>query len=95
MFDPNKDIPDLSDRIFFVTGGSDGLSYQTVLQLANHNPRQVYLACRSAEKTTHAIARIVERVKTKTGNDVPSKLTHISLDLSPFASIQNAAQTFL
>ena len=95
MFDPNKDIPDLSDRIFFVTGGSDGLGYETVLQLANHSPRKIYLACRSAEKTTHAIARIVERVKTETGNDVSSKLTHIPLDLSSFASIQNAAKTFL
>ncbi|KAF2271255.1 NAD(P)-binding protein [Westerdykella ornata] len=94
-FDPSQDIPDLSGRIIFITGASDGLGYETVLQLASHRPGHIYLASRNAEKTAAAISRIVEHVRAATGDDVSSKLTHIALDLTSFASIKGAAQTFL
>jgi NAD(P)-dependent dehydrogenase (short-subunit alcohol dehydrogenase family) len=93
--DPTKSIPDLSDRVFLITGGSDGLGYETALQLAHHSPKHIYLACRGTEKTAITIARIVESVKSSTGTDVSAKLTHLLLDLSSFRSVRQAVQAFL
>ena len=42
-FDPNKDIPDLSGKIYIVTGGSAGIGYGICAHLLQHNPAKLYL----------------------------------------------------
>ncbi|EOA83159.1 hypothetical protein ACJQWK_00134 [Exserohilum turcicum] len=50
-FDPNTDIPDLSGRVYVVTGGSAGIGYGIVAHLLQHNPAKIYLL---SNKEDHA-----------------------------------------
>ncbi|KAM0228210.1 hypothetical protein ACHAP5_012005 [Fusarium lateritium] len=42
-FDPNTDIPDLSGKVFVVTGGSAGIGYGISAHILQHNPEKLYL----------------------------------------------------
>ncbi|KAI9692986.1 MAG: hypothetical protein M1822_004981 [Bathelium mastoideum] len=42
-FDPNKDIPNLSDKTYIVTGGSAGIGFGIVAHLLQHKPSKIYL----------------------------------------------------
>ncbi|KAK8053976.1 hypothetical protein PG996_013277 [Apiospora saccharicola] len=87
-FDFDKDIPDLSGKVIFVTGGNVGLGKETICQLAKHKPAHIYLAARSAARANEAIKEIQERVP----NAAP--ITFIECDLTSFASIKAATATF-
>eukprot|EP00927_Polykrikos_kofoidii_P019043 TRINITY_DN18877_c0_g1_i3.p1 TRINITY_DN18877_c0_g1~~TRINITY_DN18877_c0_g1_i3.p1 ORF type:complete len:396 (+),score=40.15 TRINITY_DN18877_c0_g1_i3:73-1188(+) len=80
-----EQMPDLSGETFLVTGGNVGLGYWTAYHLASRNGR-VVIACRSQVKCDQAAARI----QAETGKTVETLL----MDLSSFASIRGAAQTF-
>jgi len=67
--------------------GNTGLGKETVLQLAKHHPTRIYLAARTASKAESAIADIRAAVPE-------APITFLSLDLTSFASIQSAAETF-
>ncbi|KAK1215775.1 short-chain alcohol dehydrogenase [Marasmius sp. AFHP31] len=81
-----EQIPDLSGRVVLITGGNTGIGYETAKAILPKNAK-VYIACRSSEKGKSAIARLRE----ETGKDVH----FLKLDLSSFASIEQAAQEFL
>ncbi|KAF2202133.1 oxidoreductase [Delitschia confertaspora ATCC 74209] len=87
-FNPQTDIPELEGKVIFVTGGNTGLGKQTILYLAQHNPRKIYLAARTASKATSAIKDIKAAVPSV-------HITHIPLDLTSFSSIKQAASLFL
>ncbi|KAI9809298.1 MAG: hypothetical protein M1825_002589 [Sarcosagium campestre] len=87
-FDPSRDIPDLSGKVILVTGGNTGLGYETILELAAHNPSKIYLAARTLEKAKSAIAAL-SSVHPST------PITHLPLDLTDPASIKSAATTVL
>lgn len=42
-FDPNTDIPDLSGKVFVVTGGSAGIGYGISAHILQHNCQKLYL----------------------------------------------------
>ncbi|KAF2821452.1 NAD(P)-binding protein [Ophiobolus disseminans] len=50
-FDPNNDIPDLSGKVYIVTGGSTGIGYGIVAHILQHNPEKLYLL---SNKEQHA-----------------------------------------
>ena len=52
-----SDIPDLSGRVFVVTGANSGIGYEAARALAAKGG-QVVLACRSREKGDAAAGRI-------------------------------------
>ncbi|KAL4955743.1 hypothetical protein BDW69DRAFT_193009 [Aspergillus filifer] len=87
-FVPERDIPDQSGKVIFVTGGNTGLGKETILQLARHRPERIYLAARTASKAQDAIASIRDSLPD------PVDIRHISLDLASFASIRAAAKQF-
>ncbi|KAL4787695.1 hypothetical protein BJX76DRAFT_345381 [Aspergillus varians] len=87
-FDPERDIPDLSGKVIFVTGGNTGLGKETILQLARHRPARIYLAARTATKAQDAIVSIQKALP------YPADIRHIPLDLASFASIRAAAKQF-
>ncbi|PKS05178.1 hypothetical protein jhhlp_008546 [Lomentospora prolificans] len=87
-FDAAKDIPPLDGKIIIVTGANNGLGKQSVLELAKHNPSQIWLAARSLAKGQAAL----EDIK-KQAPDANIKL--LELDLASFDSVRKAAQTFL
>ncbi|KAH7148230.1 retinol dehydrogenase [Dactylonectria macrodidyma] len=88
-FNPRTDIPDLSGKVIFVTGGNVGLGRESILEFCKHNPAQIFLAARSKEKAQAAIDEIVKAVP----NAAP--IIFIELDLGSFDSVKRAANEFL
>ena len=86
-FNPEKDIPDLSGKVILVTGGNTGLGKETVLQLAKHNPSQIFLAARNPSKAEAAIADVKKVVPT-------ANITFLPLDLTSLKSVDSAAKSF-
>ena len=86
-FNPDRDIPVLSNKTILVTGGSDGLGKESLYQLSKHSPSRIYLAARNKVKAENAIAEI----KSKVPN---ANVEFLQLDLASFDSIKSAAKTF-
>jgi retinol dehydrogenase-12 len=76
-----------SGRTFLITGGNTGIGLATATELASRGGR-VYVACRSEEKGSHAVASIV----AATGN---AKVSFLPLDLADLASVRACADAFL
>ncbi|KAE8381493.1 short chain dehydrogenase [Aspergillus bertholletiae] len=87
-FRPDHDIPDLSGQVIIVTGGNSGLGFETIKQLAKHNPAHIYLAARSSEKAERAIHDLRKL------DGVTAPISHLPLDLSSFESIKDAVAKF-
>ncbi|KAI4852830.1 NAD(P)-binding protein [Aureobasidium sp. EXF-8845] len=86
-FDPVQRIPDLSGKVIFVTGGNVGIGKESIIQLAKHNPKAIYMTSRSAEKAEKAVQDVLAVVPK-------ANVKIISLDLTDFASIKQAAEHF-
>ena len=84
-FVPAKDIPSLAGKVILVTGGNTGIGKETILQVAQHKPRKIFLASRTESKGRDAIASI----KSQTSQDVD--IEHLPLDLASLPSIKQAA----
>ncbi|KAI3397517.1 hypothetical protein diail_10609 [Diaporthe ilicicola] len=82
-----KDIPDLSGKVIVVTGANSGLGLQSVLDLARHGPKEIWLTSRTTEKAEQAIQEVKKEVPG-------ANLKPLSMDLSSFDSIKSAARTF-
>jgi retinol dehydrogenase-12 len=87
-FDPAKDIPSLAGKVILITGGNLGLGKQTALDLAKHNPSELWIAARGAETGSAAVAEI-----KKASPGISIHFLH--LDLASFNSVKEAARTFL
>lgn len=59
-FDPNTDVPDLSHKIYVVTGGSSGIGYGIVAHLLQHNAAKIYLLSMKEEHAVEAIEDLKE-----------------------------------
>ncbi|KAI9781708.1 MAG: hypothetical protein M1816_002205 [Peltula sp. TS41687] len=57
-YDPAKDIPDLADKVIFITGGTTGLGKETVLALARHRPKQIWFSGRKSERAAEVISAV-------------------------------------
>ncbi|KAI4520680.1 NAD(P)-binding protein [Schizophyllum commune Tattone D] len=84
-FTPNE-IPDLTGKVFFVTGGNEGIGKETIQALLQHNAT-VYMATRTAERAQQAI----EELQRATGR-AP---IYIHLNLGDLKTIQPAVEEFL
>lgn len=67
--------------------GNAGLGKETVLQLAKHDPKEIFLAARTPSKAESAISEIKKAVPN--GN-----VSFLQLDLSSFESVKKAAEEF-
>ncbi|CAG8400802.1 unnamed protein product [Penicillium salamii] len=85
-FVPETDIPDLADKVILVTGGNAGLGKESILQLAKHNPKKIFLGARSESKAQEAI----KSLKSSVPNEI--EITWIPLDLMSGESVRNAAE---
>jgi NAD(P)-dependent dehydrogenase (short-subunit alcohol dehydrogenase family) len=74
------DIPDLTGKVFVITGGNSGLGYETALEVAGHGA-QTLIASRNPAKTAEAVEKIRA---AKPG----ARVEAMELDLSSLASIR-------
>lgn len=87
-FNPKTDIPNLSGKVIFVTGGTAGLGRETILSLASHAPSHIYFSGRSQPSAD----KLIQELKAKHPT-VP--LTFIQADLTSLSSLKTAAANFL
>ncbi|KXG54054.1 Short-chain dehydrogenase/reductase SDR [Penicillium griseofulvum] len=86
-YNPEKDIPNLSGKTIFITGGTAGLGAESAIQIAKHNPSHIYLSGRnvtSAEK-------VIKQIHQTTPN---LAVTFIKCDLASLTSVKEAAEHF-
>ncbi|EME84493.1 uncharacterized protein MYCFIDRAFT_134134 [Pseudocercospora fijiensis CIRAD86] len=88
VFNPEKEIPDLSGRVILVTGGTGGLGRETVLSFAQHNPAHIFFTGRSQPSAEQTM-----QLATQKAPQTP--VTFIKCDLASFSSVKQAAQDIL
>ncbi|KAK4131655.1 NAD(P)-binding protein [Trichocladium antarcticum] len=88
QFVPDRDIPSLEGKVILVTGGNSGLGKQSILELAKHGPKEIWLGARSEAKAQDAIREITAQVP----NAPPIRF--LAMDLASLASVRDAATTF-
>ncbi|KAI1376884.1 short-chain dehydrogenase [Hypoxylon crocopeplum] len=84
-----KDIPDLSGKVYLVTGANTGVGKEVARILFSKNA-SVWVAARNDEKANNAIQSIREAFPSSTG-----KLEFLHLDLSDLTTIKKSVETFL
>ncbi|KAI1453993.1 hypothetical protein F4805DRAFT_441198, partial [Annulohypoxylon moriforme] len=84
-----KDIPDLSGKVYIVTGANTGIGKEVARILFSKNAA-VWVAARNEEKGRNAIQSIQEAHPSSTG-----RLEFLYLDLSDLSTIKKSAESFL
>lgn len=84
-----KDLPNLKDKVYIVTGANTGIGKELARMLYAKNA-SVYVAARSREKAERAIEDIKRAAPASTG-----KLIFLHLDLSDLNQVKTAAQNFI
>ncbi|OAG04497.1 NAD(P)-binding protein [Paraphaeosphaeria sporulosa] len=60
-FDPNTEIPDLSGKVYIVTGRSAGIGFGIVAHLLQHNPEKIYLLSNKEEHAEEAQQELAKK----------------------------------
>ncbi|KAF2753072.1 dehydrogenase with different specificitie [Pseudovirgaria hyperparasitica] len=87
-FNPKTDIPDLTGKVIFITGGTAGLGAEATYQLAVHNPARIYISGRNAKRAAVVIKK-VEELGSK------STVHFIELDQGKVSSVKAATERFV
>ncbi|RDW87377.1 hypothetical protein BP5796_03071 [Coleophoma crateriformis] len=85
-FHPDS-LPDLTGKVFIVTGGNSGIGYYTVARLAQHGAH-VYLCARSTTRGTAAITSIKALYPS-------ANITLLEVDHMSLSSVVSAANLIL
>ncbi|KAF4950306.1 hypothetical protein FGADI_8289 [Fusarium gaditjirri] len=82
-FNPEADIPSLTEKVILITGGTSGLGRSAIFTLASHNPSHIYFTGRSSTSASSLLSTI---------SPVPA--TFLECDLTSIASMRSAAKKF-
>ncbi|KAF3079012.1 hypothetical protein TWF569_004318 [Orbilia oligospora] len=84
-----KDVPDLSGKVYLITGATGGIGFELAKILYSKNAK-VYIAGRSEENGTAAVNKIKEEYPKSDGG-----IEFLQLDLSDLTTIKPAADKLL
>ncbi|PQE05488.1 hypothetical protein CJF30_00007644 [Rutstroemia sp. NJR-2017a BBW] len=84
-----KDLPDLSGKVYIITGATSGVGEQLTSILYSQHAT-IYLGARSSTKAQTAIQKIQVAHPSSTGT-----LHHLPLDLSDLSTISSSVHSFL
>ncbi|KAI1320751.1 hypothetical protein F5Y16DRAFT_389574 [Xylariaceae sp. FL0255] len=84
-----ESLPDLSDKVYIVTGANTGVGKELSSMLYSKNAK-IYVAARSKPKAEAAIADIQSQHPSSKG-----QLSFLSLDLADLTTIKSSAEQFL
>ncbi|KAJ5387871.1 oxidoreductase short-chain dehydrogenase/reductase family [Penicillium cosmopolitanum] len=87
-YNPETEIPDLSGKTIFITGGTNGLGAESALHLAQHNAAHIYISGRNAKSADRVIQRIRESGSS-------TEITFIECDLASLSSVKKTSETFV
>jgi NAD(P)-dependent dehydrogenase (short-subunit alcohol dehydrogenase family) len=81
-----KNIPDLSEKVFIITGANSGIGYESTLALAEKGAT-VIMACRNHERAQQSLEAIRQKISS-------ANLDLIELNLASLKSIRSFANSF-
>ncbi|KAF2269423.1 dehydrogenase with different specificitie [Lojkania enalia] len=84
-FNPNSDIPSLSDKVILVTGGTAGIGTETIVQLVKHNPDRIYFTGRNASSAEN----VIQSAKDTNPN---VQVTFVACDFTSLQSVYEAGK---
>ncbi|KAK4694052.1 hypothetical protein P7C71_g3462, partial [Lecanoromycetidae sp. Uapishka_2] len=84
-FDPNTDIPDLSGKVYIVTGGTAGIGFGITAHILEHNAAKIILVSQKEEHAAEAMKALEEY-----GN--PSRVEFLQCDLKDLKQTNEVAQ---
>ncbi|KAF7361616.1 Short-chain dehydrogenase reductase family [Mycena venus] len=85
VFNPASDIPDLENKVIFITGGTAGLGKESILALAKKKPAHIFFTGRDEDRA----ASLVTEVKTATPS---AQLTFLKCNMLFLASVVEVAK---
>ncbi|KAF2718639.1 NAD(P)-binding protein [Polychaeton citri CBS 116435] len=88
-FDPSKDIPDLTGKVYIVTGGTKGIGFGICAHILEHNPEKLYILGSRDESLCEAYAEL------KVYGDVSAKVEPIKCDLNNLNEVHEVARKLL
>ncbi|KAK9899376.1 NAD(P)-binding protein [Cystobasidium minutum MCA 4210] len=87
----HDDVPDLTNKVAVVTGGSEGIGYGVTNTLLSHNIKKVYILSLSKEVVDGAQKAIAEEL----GQDKADRTKWLHVDLSDWDSVPAIAKQIL
>lgn len=57
-FNPDKDVPDLSGKVYIITGGTAGIGFGITAHLLQHNPKKIYILSNKEQHADEAQAEL-------------------------------------
>jgi hypothetical protein len=85
-FDPNKDIPDLSGKVYVITGGTAGIGFGITAHILQHNPSKIYVLSKKQAHGDEAVKELQE------WGDV-SKVEYVQCDFEDLKQTDEVAKS--
>lgn len=88
QFDINKDVPDLTDKVALITGGSEGIGYAIAHTLLKANLAKLFIISMSEDVKDEA----VEEIKKSLGSSSATKIVWFQCDMADLPAVADVAR---
>ncbi|KAJ5983908.1 hypothetical protein N7481_006007 [Penicillium waksmanii] len=87
-YNPETEIPDLSGKTIFITGGTNGLGAESAFHLAKHNAAHIFISGRNSKSAD----KVIQRIRESGSN---TEITFIECDLASLSSVKKTGEAFV